>query len=34
MDADIGIFKISETSFVCTDLLEKKLETRIFFRLV
>ena len=31
MDADIGIFKISETSFVCTDWLEKKIRNKKFF---
>ena len=31
MDANKGIFKISETSFVCTDWLEKKIRNKIFF---
>ena len=31
MDADIEIFKISETSFVCTDWLEEKIRNKKFF---
>ena len=31
MDADTGIFKINETSFVCNDWLEKKIRNKKFF---
>ena len=31
MDADRRIFKISETSYVCTDWLEKKIRNKNLF---